>query len=108
PPVNADAVRVRARAVEAFDPALRAEDVPRAAGAEAIGRGVALALGQLEATIRHDQVEIAGHPADLAIAIQQLDLGAVHQRLEAHRAAVAAAFHFHRRHGRPLTGPGFL
>ena len=71
-PVDADPLRVRARAEEALHPALLAEDVPCPTRAEAIGRRLALALGDPECVVGHDQVERIGHPADRAIALSNI------------------------------------
>lgn len=68
------------------------EQVPRPARAEAIKHDVATPFSLAEASIGHDQMEIAAHPANRAITIEQFDLRAFKPHLEADMAAMAAAF----------------
>src|SRR5665213_1547395 len=88
--VDAPAIRVRARAVEALHPAFRAEQVLRHPGVEAVFAQAFRALGDAEPALRHDHVDEAGLAAHGAIAALRLDRLA-ERHLEAHAAALAAA-----------------
>src|SRR3546814_13853 len=72
-------------------PACRAEDVPGLAAAEAIARRLRLAIRQPEGAFGHDQVQIAGHRADRAVAVQHFDICRGKIGLEMDEAAMAAA-----------------
>lgn len=91
-PVDADRIGVRARAVEALDAAMLAEQVPRPARAEAVKGEVAAPFGLAESSVGHDQMKVAGHAADRAITVEQFDVGTLEPHLEADMAAMAAAF----------------
>ena len=92
PPVHADRIGMRAWSIEALDPAMLAEQVPRSPRAEAVEREIAATLGLAKTRFGDDQVEIAGHLADRAIAVEQLDLGTFEAHLKPDVAAMAAAF----------------
>src|SRR3546814_2758107 len=77
--------------VKALYPACRAEDVPGLAAAEAIARRLRLAIRQPEGAFGHDQVQIAGHRADRAVAVQHFDICRGKIGLEMDEAAMAAA-----------------
>ena len=88
--VDVDAVRIRARHIERFHPADRAETVHGHAGAEAVIGQHILAGQQAEARRRYDQVQVAAGRADTAVAVDDLDVSRrIH--LEADAPAVTAA-----------------
>ena len=88
--IDAEAVGLGAWDIEALDAAYRAEMMLRRAGVETVWDERVPALQQPEALSRHDQVHIARHAADRAVAFLDLDL-VRRQHLVAHRAAVTAA-----------------
>src|SRR3546814_17649237 len=49
-------------------------DLPGLAAAEAIARRLRLAIRQPEDAFGHDQVQIAGHRTDRAVAVQHFDI----------------------------------
>src|SRR3546814_13967844 len=86
--IDADALGVGTGPVKALYPACRAEDVPGLAAAEAIARRLRLAIRQPEGAFGHDQVQIAGHRADRAVAVQHFDIGRGKIGLEMEEAAM--------------------
>src|SRR5690606_38623751 len=76
--------------VEALDAAGAAEAMPRGAGAETVFGEVGLAREQPEARGRHDQVQVAAHAADRAVAFERVDPRG-RLDLETHASAMAAA-----------------
>jgi deoxyxylulose-5-phosphate synthase len=88
--IEAEAVRLGARHVEALDAAHRAEMVFRRAGVERVGGDLVGAFEQAKALRFHHQMQVTGLPADRAIALLDLDLVG-REHLIAHRAAMAAA-----------------
>src|SRR5690348_14241545 len=90
PHIDAVAVRMRARHVKRFHAAMRAEQMPRGTGIEAVFGERILALQQPETRGWHDQMHEARHAADRAVALLHLrSRWRVH--FETHAAAVAAA-----------------
>src|SRR4029453_17070750 len=73
--IDATAVGLRARHVEALHAADRAEMMFRRAGVEAVGRNLVRALNDAEALLLDDEMEIARFAADRAVALLGLDLG---------------------------------
>ena len=83
-------IGMRARNVERLHAAYRTKEMRRRTGVEFVRGQFGLALEELEAGLRHNEMPVAGHVADRAIAIEQLDLiRCLH--LELHRATVAPA-----------------
>src|SRR3546814_12090278 len=66
-------------------------DLPGLAAAEAIARRLRLAIRQPEGAFGHDPVQIAGHRADRAVAVQHFDICRGKIGLEMDEAAMAAA-----------------
>src|ERR1700722_5451925 len=71
--VDVDAVRIRARHVERFNAAYPTEQMLRRSGVERVFAQVVLSREQSETRSRHNQVQVAGHCADRAIAFQRMD-----------------------------------
>lgn len=88
--VDADPIGVGSRPIEAFDAAGRAEDVFRLSAAKAVGACFVPAIGQAEAAFWYDQVKIAGHRADGAVAVEHFDLCRGKVGLELYKPAVTS------------------
>src|SRR5262245_36628731 len=88
--IHAVTVGMRARHVERFHAAYRAEEVARGAGVELVG-GQNVGTGkQPEPLLRHDEMEVPRSRAHRAVALGDLDARGS-ERLEAHPAAMAAS-----------------
>jgi double-stranded uracil-DNA glycosylase len=85
---------VRARLIEALDPAGPAKEMVRGAGAEAVRDQLRLAGEESEFVMQYDQVAKACRRADRAIALEQLDPPR-NFGLEADLFAMTAAFDLH-------------
>ena len=106
--VDADPVRMGARHVERFDPAMAAESVLGDPRPEAVIGEVALAREQHETILRHDQVQEPGHATDRAVAVDDREVRRCAYR-KAHATAVAAAFvHDIVAHGTSRFGGGSI
>src|SRR5260221_2114004 len=81
---------MRPRHIESLYSADFAKEVLRGPGVPAVSRERFGALEELEMRLVYDQVQIAGLPADGAVAVFDRD-GGRGQDFEAHGAAVAAA-----------------
>ena len=92
--MHAPRFRVRARLVEALDPAGPAKEVFRRAGAKAVGSQAVRSTQQFKVRMRHDQVQVTGLAANRTIAVQHFQRQR-NRDSKAHRAAVAAAFQPH-------------
>src|SRR5688572_461330 len=88
--VDVNAVGMRAGYVKTLDPAMPAEAVFRRTRVERVFHQVFRAGQQAEARRRHDQVQVAGHAAYRAVAVERFDLRRSLD-FEANAAAMAAA-----------------
>src|SRR5688572_16163974 len=81
---------MRSRNVEALDAAMPAEAMLRRAGIERVFDQVVGSRQQAEPRSRHDHVQVPGHAAYRAVAVERFDLGRSLD-LETNAAAMAAA-----------------
>lgn len=70
--MDAPAIGVGSGLIEAFDPAMFAEQMFGFSGAETVGDEVILPLQKHEIIMRHDEVQKAGSGTDRAIALHQI------------------------------------
>ena len=88
--IHAEAVRIRARHVERFDPTNSAKEMVRDASVESVGREEFRSLDQFETGPGNDEMKVTALAANRTIARGRFDLGWRHH-LEFHPATVTTA-----------------